>query len=228
MFTYYLDDDNETIYRIEMSLKQEEKEYYLSLLNNYLTELIFVEENKLKKLVQEEEIQKENQESVGIENGQLFLEKAMVTNVEKIEDYLPSIITVKSKKYFFLRPYTICLLIKLLSNDLDKMEHHPFVDKVISLLNHSCCIDFKLIFETFFEENGNLLNEKFYDYHAFVNLLKNLKQEITEKYSRSGLINFWQGDDAERCVAEGIASDAPANKDYLRKLNLEIEIKAAK
>ena len=203
MFTYYLDDDNGTIYRIEMSLKQEEKEYYLSLLDNYLTELIFVEENKLKKLVQEEEIQKKNQESIGIENGQLLLEKAMVTNVEKIEDYLPSIITLKSKKYFFLRPYTICLLIKLFSNDLDKMEHHPFVD-----------------------ENGKLLNEKFYDYHAFINLLKNLKQEITEKYSRSGLINFWQGDDAERCVAEGIASDASANKDYLRKLNLEI--KAAK
>ena len=49
MFTYYLCDDNDTIYRIWFSIKQEEKEHYLSLLDNYLTELVFIEENELKK-----------------------------------------------------------------------------------------------------------------------------------------------------------------------------------
>ena len=52
MFTYYLCDDNNTIYRIEFSIKQEEKKYYLSLLDNYLNELIFIEENESKKLVE--------------------------------------------------------------------------------------------------------------------------------------------------------------------------------
>lgn len=150
MFTYYLCDDNETIYRIEMSLKQEEKEYYLSLLENYLAELIFVEESKLKKLVQEEEIETENNDSIVMENGQILLEKTIVTHVEKIEDYLPSIVTIKSKKYFFLRMYTICYLIKLLSDDLNKIEHHPFIDKIAGILKNSHYIDFKLIFETFF------------------------------------------------------------------------------
>lgn len=160
-----------------------------------------------------------------MENGQILLEKTMVTHVEKIEDYLPSIITIKSKKYFFLRTYTICFLIKLLSDDLDKIEHHPFIDKIVGMLKNSRYIDFKLIFETFFDKEGKILNEKIYDYQAFINLFENLQKKISEKYSRSGLMNFWQGDDADRCVAEGIATDAPVNRNYLRKLNLEIKTK---
>ena len=49
MFSYYLCGDGETIYRVEFSLKQDEKKKYLSLLENYLSELIYVEEVEIKK-----------------------------------------------------------------------------------------------------------------------------------------------------------------------------------
>jgi len=125
MFTYYLCDDNNTIYRIEFSIKQEEKNYYLSLLDNYLNELIFIEENESKKLVEKELIEEENNDNIYNENGYLSLVKDEVIKVEKIEDYLPSIITIKTKKYYFLRSYTISMLIYLLSDDITRSNVDP-------------------------------------------------------------------------------------------------------
>lgn len=219
MYFYYLCDDNETVYRVEYSIKQEDKERYLSLLENYLTEFVFVEENEVKKLV-EEEIEKENEDNLSVENHLIFLNKIMVTNVDKIEDYLPFVVTVKTKKYFFLRSYTIGILITLLSKDIDKVDS-PYIIEIASLLNNFNYIDFSLIRNIFLDESGNVYHERFNDYNSLMNLLRSLKMEITEKYSYSGLSCFWQGDDMERSLAEGIVTDSKANKKALKELNLE-------
>ena len=219
MYTYYLCNDNETIYRLEFSIKPEEKEHYISLLGNYLTELVFCEEDEQKKLVEKKKIEKENKDNLSRENYQLLLEQARVTSSEEIEDYLPFVITVKTKKYSFLRSFTICLLIKLLSKDLDKTDS-PYVSKLEKLLS-GFYFDFSKILEFFGDESGNLSPERYIDYTSSINLLRNLKVNITEQYSRSALLNFWQGDEAERCIADGIVSDSDANKEALKKLNFE-------
>lgn len=105
MFTYYLCDDNDTIYNLEMSIKQEDKDYYLSLLENYLKELVKVNEKVEKELIEEEKILEETKENVSLEDSVIFLEKNEITNVEKIENYLPSIVTIKTKKYLMPHSY---------------------------------------------------------------------------------------------------------------------------
>lgn len=128
MVTYHLCGDGETIYRLEFSIKPEEKDYYISLLENYLTELIFVEER--------EKLDKENKDSLDEEDNQIFLTNARVTNASTLEDYLPLLVTIKTKKYHFLRPYTIFMLIKLLWDDLDKIDS-PYIVKMACLLDNS-------------------------------------------------------------------------------------------
>ena len=219
MFTYYLCDDNNTIYRIEFSIKQEEKNYYLSLLDNYLNELIFIEENESKKLVEKELIEDENKDNIYNENGYLSLVKDEVINVEKIEDYLPSIITIKTKKYYFLRSYTISMLIYLLSDDITHSSN-PILKKIVSSPRQKMYyfIDFSTIYSFFFDENGNLLNGKDFDYNALRDLFQNLNVVKDTRYSANELICFWAGDDAERAVADSIVRDAFKNKEYLNKL----------
>lgn len=225
MYFYYLCDDKETIYRVEYSIKQEDKKYYLSLLENYLNELVFVEESELKKLVEEEKIENEDEDNLGLENHLIFLNKIMVTSVDKIEDYLPFVVTVKTKKYFFLRSYTIYLLIKLLSKDLDKIDS-PYIVRIASLLNYSIynCVDFSSIRTIFLDESGNVFPERFHDYNSLMSLLRSLKMEITNEYSYSGLSCFWQGDDMERSFAEGVVTDSKANKKALKALNLKFPV----
>ena len=60
MDTYYLGSDNETIYKIEFSIKEKDRAKYLSLLEKYLEELVFSEETEYKKLVEEDKIEEEN------------------------------------------------------------------------------------------------------------------------------------------------------------------------
>ena len=219
MFTYYLCDDNNTIYRIEFSIKQEEKNYYLSLLDNYLNELIFIEENESKKLVEKELIEDENKDNIYNENGYLSLVKDEVINVEKIEDYLPSIITIKTKKYYFLRSYTISMLIYLLSDDITHSSN-PILKKIVSSPRQKgyYFIDFSTIYSFFFNENGNLLNGKDFDYNALRDLFQNLNVVKDTRYSANELRCFWAGDDAERAIADSIVGDAFKNKEYLNKL----------
>ena len=102
MFTYYLCADNDTIYRLEFSIKPEEREKYLSLLDNYLNELVFLEEQEFKKLTEKSKIESEELDIISIKNGQLLLERQGVSHTEKIEDYLPWIATIKIKEYSFL------------------------------------------------------------------------------------------------------------------------------
>ena len=59
MDTYYLGSDNETIYKIEFSIKEKDRAKYLSLLEKYLEELVFSEETEYKKLVEEDKIEEE-------------------------------------------------------------------------------------------------------------------------------------------------------------------------
>lgn len=219
MFTYYLCDDNDTIYRIWFSIKQEEKEHYLSLLDNYLTELVFIEENELKKLVDKELIERENKESIYNENGLLSLEKIEILNIEKIEDYLPFVITIKAKKYCFLRPYTIFMLISLLSDDISR-SNNPLTKKIYSLLgpNRYYYVDFESIYKLFFDESGEFLKEKHFDYNSLYALFGNLDVDIELRYSANELRCFWAGDDAERASADGIVNDAILNEEMLKKL----------
>ena len=222
MFTYYLCDDNNTIYRMSFSIKQEEKDHYLSLLDNYLTELVFIEENKTKKLVEKELVEEENKDSIYSENGQLSLEKTEVLDTEKIEDYLPSIITLKTKKYCFLRPYTIFMLINLLSDNIT-YSSKPLTKKIASLLgqNRDYYVDFSSIYEFFFDKSGELLREKYFDYNSLYSLFGSLDIDIELRYSANELRCFWAGDDAERATADGIVHHATSNKEMLKTLNPE-------
>lgn len=222
MFTYYLCDDNETIYRIELSIKPEEKKYYLSLLENYLTEMIFIEEKELKKIVKEEAVEEENSDDLSIEDNCLFLKKTIVTGMDRIEDYLPLIVTVKTKRYFFLRSYTIFMLIKLLSDELNQIDS-LYAIKTENLLNNFNYIDFSLIYTIFFNQFGTIINKKIYDYNSLMNLLRSVEVKVTEKYSKSELSTFWQGDEAERCLAEGIVSDSKANKEAIITLKRTVK-----
>lgn len=221
MFSYYLCNDGETIYRIEFSLKQKDKKKYVSLLENYLNELVYVEETEIKKLIEDSKIKKENKEDFSIEKYMIFLRRSTVIDVNKIEEYLPFVVTLKIKKFFLPRFWTISVLIKLLSEDL-KCFGDSNIGKIAHLLGYSEYIDFNLINSVFFDEAGNLFPERFYDYHSLIELLRSLEVTITEKYSRSLLINFWQGDEAERELAEGIVLDSSANRKALKNLNFQL------
>lgn len=219
MFTYYLCKDNDTIYRIEFSIKPEEKERYLSLLDNYLTEFVFIEEKEEKKIVEKEDIEKENKDSINIENGQLLLDRAEVLNIEEITEYLPSIIAVKTKKYSFLRSHTILLLMNLFLNDISHFNN-PLTENIATLCrqNRYWYVDFCSIYSFFFDKNEEPLGEKYLDYNSLKDLLKNLDVNITMRYSMNELNCFWAGDDAERATAEGIVNHALTNKKFIKKL----------
>ncbi len=224
IFTYYLCDDNDTIYNLKMSIKQKDKDYYLSLLKNYLKELVKVNEKVEKKLIKEEKILEKIKENVSLKESVIFLEKSEITNIEKIEkieNYLPSIVTIKTKKYLMPHSYTIYILIKLLANDLEKTTN-PLISKIIGLLNYSRYIDFNHIYKTFFDEDGKIISEKEEDYNSLSSLLKNLEIKIDLVYSYNHLSSFWQGDDMERETAEGIVNDSQKNKEALQKLNLTL------
>ncbi len=222
MFTYYLCDDNNTIYRMKFSIKQEEREYYLSLLDSYLTEFVFIEENITKKLVDKELVEKENEDSVYNENGRLLLKKEEILNVQMIEYYLPSIVTIRAKKYYFLRPYTIFMLINLLYDDITDSTKF-LAKKVASLLrkNRNYYVDFSSIYEFFFDKSGKLLGEKYFDYNSLYSLFGSLDIDIELRYSANELRCFWAGDDAERAIADGIVHDATSNKEILKALGSE-------
>ncbi|HBA37826.1 MAG TPA: hypothetical protein DCY94_03805 [Firmicutes bacterium] len=220
MVTYHLCGNGKTIYRLEFSIKPENIDYYISLLENYLTELVFAEEKESKKLVEREKLDKENKDSLDEEDNQIFLTNARVTNASTLEDYLPLLVTIKTKKYHFLRPYTIFMLIRLLWDDLDRIDS-PYVVKMASLLDNSDYIDFSQLLAIFLEESGNVCPEKYFDYNSSMCLLRGLKIEITEKYSRCALSNFWQGDEAERELADSIVSKSSSNREAIKRIHFE-------
>ena len=118
MYTYFLLEDDDTAYRIKFFINENEKEKFLSLVGNYLEEIVFIEENEIKKLVEKEKIDEENKEKIYNDEGGLFLERTEVIKTEEIEDYLPYIVTLKTTKYRFLRSYSIRLLISAFSDDI--------------------------------------------------------------------------------------------------------------
>ncbi len=88
----------------------------------------------------------------------------------------------------------------------------------MGLLNNSSFIDFSLIRKMFLDDNGNLIGERIIDYTSLISLLRDLKVTIVEKYSKNYLAAFWQGDEADRCVAEGIVDDSIANDKAIKEL----------
>lgn len=220
MFTYYLCEDNDTIYKMEFSLKEDKINYYLSLLERYLEELVFIEEIETKKLLAKDKIEQEKRETINNENNLLFLERTEVINSMKIEDNLPYVITIKIRKYAFLRPYNIFMLVKLLSNYLTN-SNNPYIGKVLDIFNKNqySYIDFSSMYAFFFAKRKELIKTKALDYNSLQDLFRSLDINITTKYSLNELLNFWNGDDAERALADSIVRDATANKKYLKKFN---------
>lgn len=221
MYTYYLCDDLETIYEINFSIRECDKEYFIALLEKCLNETLLLESHVEKRLITEDSIDAENKELVTKEENQIFLNRSRVIKKEKIEDYLPWIVTVKSEKYSFARNNTILFLVRLLESVLDKVNNQ-LASQVSSLLNGRGYIDFNLIYETFFDQDGNVSGELLSDYNSLMELLKSLHLEIDMRYFYSYLSNFWQGDDADRAVAEGIVEDSMKNRKSLKKLNIRL------
>ncbi len=123
MYTYYLSDDKDTIYKIKLSLDLDSRDKYITLLKNYLRELVFVDESNLKKLIDKDKIEEENGEDISSDDYFIYLSKRDVIDTSIIEDYLPYVVTVKTTKCYFLRSYTICVLIGLLSNELKDSDN---------------------------------------------------------------------------------------------------------
>lgn len=218
MYTYFLCNDNNTIYRIEFSIKKEKVEKYLSLLENYLNETVFVEESESKKLVSQEEVERENNDSVSVVSGKIMLEKNMVVKTENIEDYLPCVTTIKTTKYFFLRNYTILMLVALLpKSSLNNKYINALFDNELT-----GWIDFKSIYKFFFNDEGEFLQESYFDYITFKELLEDLDIRKPYKYSYSYLSGYCGIDDADNALAEGINESAESNKKYLEKLSINI------
>lgn len=217
MYTYYLCGDNDTIQKIKFFLKPEDKPKYLALLENFLTELVFVEKNSEKKLVNKEDIAKENNEKITMESGDIALQKKQVIEVEELGDNLPFLVTIKKQRYHFLRPWTIWFLIRLLGKDLDKGTS-PYIEVLSKEFDRSDYLDFNELFSTFFDDQGMLTPKRAYDYEALTSLLNAIDNMVINKYSKAYLDNFWQGDDADRAVAEGIASDAVEGRKGLSRL----------
>ena len=215
MYTYFLCDDNETVYKLEFSINGDEKDYYLSMLNCYLNELIFIEESEIKKLIEKDKIDEENKEKVFNKEGTLFFSKTEVANSELIEDYLPYIITLKTKKYYFLRPYTITLLLNLLSKEITSNSRaSSLLEKVEERF-----IMFDSIYNFFFDKAGKLKKEKYLDYTALCSLFERLDINIYDYYHTYDLRGYFGMDDADRAVAEGILEDSAKNKQMLKILN---------
>lgn len=221
MYTYYLCKDNNTIYKLEFLLKTEKIDYYLSLLENYLTELVFREEREEKKLVEKEKIDEEIQDNIKIEDYLILVNKKVITNTDTIEDYLPLLVTIKNKEYSFLRSYTIIMLIRLLARKLKKINN-PYINKISKLLKSSNYLDYNLMCNIFMDKFGNIIKERTFDYDSLISLLSNLEVKVIEEYSKNELSAFWQGDEVERLIAESIVNDSIANKDAIKRLGINI------
>lgn len=219
MYTYYLCDDLETIYRISFSIKESDKGDFIALLKKSLSELLVLDSHEGKKLLQEDKVDEENKDLIAMEGSQLFLYRSRVINKEKIEDYLPWIVSVNEEKCSFIRNTTILFLIWLLEGDLDKVNN-SLAYPVSSSVDGRSYLDFNLIYNTFFDEDGNVSCELLDDYDSLMELLRSLHLEIDTQYSYSYLSNFWQGDDADRAVADGVVEDSRKNRAALKKLNL--------
>lgn len=215
MYTYFLCDDNDTIYKVKFSIKEDDKEYYLSLLDNYLNEFVFIEENISKKLIEKESINKENKKTIANNNGILVLERTEIINIECIEEYLPYIVTIKTRKYNLLRSYTISILLNFL------FDEEKVIERYESLLRQVRCysIEFSSLYKFFYNDANEIKEENDFDYKALYSLFKNLDASVIEKYSISRLRCFDAMDDADRELAEGIITDASSNKVFLKKLN---------
>jgi len=122
----------------------------------------------------------------------------------------------------------------ILVNDIVNKERKKIFDRMKSLrlqgysypqieklMGCSRYINFSFVLSFFFDSSGGIIPERGLDYHSFLELLQNLEGKIIEKYSKSFLASFWQGDEAEREIADGIVGDSAANKVALKRLNFD-------
>lgn len=220
MFAYYLCDNYETIYRLEFTLKKEQVDYYLSLLRNYLDELVFVDEVEQKNLAQREDKGEEPEEQIIASGNEILLKRKKYIHVEDIAEHLPLVVTEQTKSYRFLRPYAIRMLIAMLSSVLEKEEIHPYISKIQNVLGFCAFIDFQELYTMFFDDAGCLLLQKYYDYEAISQIFKDAVPVIDNTYSRSSLVAFCGGEEAEYEIAEGIVEKSQANAIVLKQMNL--------
>ena len=225
MYIYYLY-DGDTILHLVLNIKEGLEEKYLELLNNYLSELVFIDECESVKLIDESLIDDENKETMYEEDGTLFLEKSEVVSIENLDDNLPRLVKIKTKKYKFLRSFTITWLRRLLPDKVLSKSNNSYVpllsDTVRSYFAWNC-FEFKTMFEYFYSEDGIFKKDKCFDFKALNSLFTDLSCYIERRFSLNHLSWYSGIDDAEGACAEGIAETSRSNKQYLKKLGKDIK-----
>ncbi len=219
MYTYFFLEDDDTTYRIKFFIKENEKEKFLSLVGIYLEEIVFIEENEIKKLVEKDKIDEENKEKIYNDDGVLFLERTEVIKTEEIEDYLPYIVTLKTTKYRFLRSYSIRLLISTFSDDIATDDA-----RITSLLKmrEISYIDFDDLRRFFFDEEGNFKKEGYYDYKSVCTFFDEVSIKITDIFSIKELAHSYWQDDMDREFIETVPKDTILNKQALKVLDFNL------
>lgn len=220
MFTYYLCDDGDTIYRIWFSLPKEKRNYYFSLLQKYLEELVFTGEQTRKNLVTKEKMSKEIEDEICVFDYQITLQRKERKVLEELESDLPLVVEENTKSYSFLRPYTIRMLIMLFLKEVENAEPNSMMYRIMHKLGYSKSFDFCFLYTTFFDEAGSLIPANSYDFVAFKQIFEDLNISIDNTYSSNALACFY-GDEADTEVAEGILRKSLENRELIAKMNLQ-------
>lgn len=215
MYTYFLCDDNNTIYKFKFSIKDEDKEHYLSLLENYLNEFVFLEEIVIKEYVKKDLIENVNKETISKEGDYLILERKDAIDTQCIEEYLPYVVTIKTRKYRFLRPYTISMLLYLFEDDKTVRKKYDSLYKLVDFY----FIKLSSLYKFFYNEEGQLKQENYLDYNAVCSLFGNIDVRPDERYSTTYLRSFIGIDDMEQAQADGIVEDSSSNKEFIKKFD---------
>ena len=200
MYTYFLCDDYDTIYKFKFSIKDEDKKYYLSLLENYLNEFVFIEESIIKELIKKELIESVNKETISKDGDYLILERKDVIDTQCIKAYLPYAVTIRTRKYRILRSYTISILLNLFEDDKAVMEESS-------------------LYKFFYNEEGELKQENYLDYESVCSLFRNIDVRPVERYSDAYLRLFTGIDDMEQALADGIVESSSSNKEFIKKFD---------
>ena len=215
MYTYFLCDDYDTIYKFKFSIKDEDKKYYLSLLENYLNEFVFIEESVIKEFIKKELIEGVNKETISKDGDYLILERKDVIDTQCIEAYLPYVVTIRTRKYRFLRSYTISILLNLFEDDKVVMEEYKTLYKQVK----NYYIGLSSLYKFFYNEEGQLKQENHFDYNTVCSLFRNIDIRPVERYSAAYLRSFIGIDDMEQALADGIVEASSSNKEFIKKFD---------
>ena len=215
MYTYFLCDDYNTIYKFKFSIKDEDKKNYLSLLENYLNEFVFIEESVIKELIEKDLIEGVNKETISKDGDYLILERKDVIDTQCIDEYLPYVVTIRTRKYRFLRLYTISILLYLFEDDKNVRKKYESLYKKVDFY----FIKLSSLYKFFYNEEGQLKQENYLDYESLCSLFRNIDIRPVERYSDAYLRSFAGIDDMEQALADGIVEDSSSNKEFIKKFD---------